>query len=204
MRKFIKNLSLFVAGLTFVGLRPDAHSSPTSNADSTADADAVKLRPLNWEISNLFAAHRSHSSHSSHSSHRSHYSGSGGGGGGEADPTPAPTPAPPSGVAPTPGAATPEPQVNRLYDGGAEKIKPAPQASPIAAPALSNSEKLQLQIMRVQIRLARLGLYEGRFDGVLNSATTTALKHFQQLKKLPENGLMTTPTLNALGITPVN
>jgi len=34
-----------------------------------------------------------------------------------------------------------------------------------ADPALTRNEKLKLQIMRVQIKLQRLGLYEGGIDG---------------------------------------
>ena len=45
-------------------------------------------------------------------------------------------------------------------------------------PALTNPEKLKLQIMRVQIRLTSLGLYEGRIDGVMNDPTRIALERF--------------------------
>jgi len=69
---------------------------------------------------------------------------------------------------------------------------------------LTHDEKLRLQIMRVQIKLTSLRLYDGRIDGVRNPATVEALKHFQLIKGLPESGLMTTPTLNALGVPAVN
>jgi len=68
---------------------------------------------------------------------------------------------------------------------------------------LSRAEKLKLQIMRVQIKLMSLKLYEGPINGVLGTTTITALKHFQTLKSLPANGQMTTDTLNALGIPAV-
>lgn len=64
----------------------------------------------------------------------------------------------------------------------------------------SLDEKRRLQIMRVQIALTSLGIYDGRIDGVLNPETKTALSMFQTLKGLPGNGLMTTQTLNALGV----
>ncbi len=54
--------------------------------------------------------------------------------------------------------------------------------------------------MRVQIRLHTLGLYSDKIDGVLTVPTQAALKLFQQLKGIPESGMMTTPTLNALGV----
>jgi His-Xaa-Ser repeat protein HxsA len=79
-----------------------------------------------------------------------------------------------------------------------------PPPASAAGPALSHGEKLKLQIMRVQIQLATLGLYGGAVDGVLNEETQIALRRFQVVKGLPENGLMTTPTLNALGVPAVN
>jgi His-Xaa-Ser repeat protein HxsA len=65
------------------------------------------------------------------------------------------------------------------------------------------AEKLRLQIIRVQIRLNSLGLYNGQITGTLDQDTRTALKLFQKVKNLPESGQMTTPTLNALGIPAV-
>ena len=58
--------------------------------------------------------------------------------------------------------------------------------------------------MRVQIALTSLGLYNGRVDGIMNSETKRGLEFFQDLKGLPKSGLMTTPTLNALGVPAVN
>jgi His-Xaa-Ser repeat protein HxsA len=69
---------------------------------------------------------------------------------------------------------------------------------------LTRGEKLRLQILRVQIRLTSLGIYEGPIDGIRNPQTDLALKRFQAVKGLPQSGLMTTATLNALGVTAVN
>lgn len=68
---------------------------------------------------------------------------------------------------------------------------------------LSREEKLKLQIMRVQIKLNSLGLYNGVIDGVMGAQTVQALKSFQALKSLPQTGRMTTDTLNALGVPAV-
>jgi His-Xaa-Ser repeat protein HxsA len=73
-----------------------------------------------------------------------------------------------------------------------------------AGTQMTQAEKLRLQIMRVQIRLTSLGLYEGRIDGTRNSETVLALKRFQIVKGLPDTGLMSTPTLNALGVPAAN
>ena len=58
--------------------------------------------------------------------------------------------------------------------------------------------------MRVQLALTSLGLYNGGIDGTMNADTKTGLEFFQDLKGLPKTGLMTTPTLNALGVPAVN
>lgn len=71
-------------------------------------------------------------------------------------------------------------------------------------PPLTHSEKLRLQVLRVQIALKRYGLYDGPVDGVFNQDTRNALSHFQTVKNIDATGMMTTPTLNALGIPAVN
>lgn len=68
---------------------------------------------------------------------------------------------------------------------------------------MSKAEKLHLQVFRVQLRLNSLGLFNGQISGKFDDETKRALRMFQQVKGLPENGLMTTPTLNALGIPAV-
>jgi His-Xaa-Ser repeat protein HxsA len=57
--------------------------------------------------------------------------------------------------------------------------------------------------MRVQIQLTTLGLYTGAVDGVLSDQTKEAIKRFQVVKGLEANGLMTTETLNSLGVPAV-
>lgn len=57
--------------------------------------------------------------------------------------------------------------------------------------------------MRVQIALTSLGLYSDRIDGVLNAATKGSISRFQIVKGLKPTGLMTTETLNALGVPAV-
>jgi His-Xaa-Ser repeat protein HxsA len=69
---------------------------------------------------------------------------------------------------------------------------------------LTRDEKLKLQLLRVQIRLTTLGLYFGPIDGIRNAQTVEALKHFQVVKGIRSNGMMSTSTLNALGIQAVN
>ncbi|MBI3901709.1 MAG: His-Xaa-Ser repeat protein HxsA [Nitrosomonadales bacterium] len=186
MRKFIKTLSLFIASVPLVMTRTAA-ALPSDHGESVEplpmpNLDPVQLRPLNHGLDNLFAGHRSHSSHSSHASHSSHYSGSAGSG---------------SYSAPqdTSSANSLAPQTDAMPSMGT--------SSSTSTPHLSTAEKLKLQVMRVQIALISLGIYSGVADGELNDKTKEALKMFQRVKGLPADGLMTTDTLNALGVRAV-
>lgn len=69
---------------------------------------------------------------------------------------------------------------------------------------LTLKEMRRLQVMRVQIALTTLGLFSGQIDGVFSQETSVALKRFQLIKGLPESGLMTTESLNALGVPAVH
>lgn len=145
-------------------------------------------------MDNLFASHSSHSSHRSHSSHSSHYSGSGGG----------------TYVAPRQNIAPSVVVPASSYTSAAPAVVPEktslmsqPAAAPVEQPTLTLDEKRRLQVIRVQIRLNSLMLYDGQIHGVLDDATKRGLKLFQKVKGLPETGLMSTATLNALGIPAV-
>jgi hypothetical protein len=65
---------------------------------------------------------------------------------------------------------------------------------------LTETEKLRLQIMQVQLKLAGLSLYEGPIDGVMNLELVEGVRHFQTLKGMRDSGMLTTGTLTALGI----
>jgi His-Xaa-Ser repeat protein HxsA len=187
MSKFIRNIALFIAGLPLATTR--AADVPTPDAPRYTDLDnAVSLRPLNFDMDNLFASHRSHSSHRWHSSHRSHYSGSGSG----------------SSYVPSSSYVTPSTSSSSLPSSSATPSTSSYVADDVESrPTLSVDEKLRLQVIRVQIRLNSLQLYDGQIDGVFGEETKDALKLFQRVKELPATGLMSTPTLNALGISAV-
>lgn len=191
MKNFAATLATLISGFASVIDKAEA-TGPTEQSDPLADP--VSLRPLNLSGENMFAAHRSHSSHGSHRSHRS------GSGGGYRSPAPSqpsqrqPAPAPGRGLS-APGTAQP------TDPGRAATVSPTP-AKP-RAPVLSRAEKLKLQVMRTKIALTSLGLYSGPINGELDSSTKESLKNFQTLKGLAPNGLMTTETLNALGVPAV-
>ena len=76
--------------------------------------------------------------------------------------------------------------------------------SSITKPAeLTLAEKRKLQVLRVQMRLNSLKLYDGQLTGMLDGPTRASLKLFQGVKSLPMDGMMTTATMNALGIPTV-
>ncbi len=180
-------LAFLAAWLTLVPGKSFGTPADSSATNIPFDGlDPVKLRPLNRPGDNLFAAHRSHSSHASHAS--------GSGGGYRAPSTP--QPAPQQQRTPDSGSRSNQP----TDPGRASQVSPEPAQ---AAPQLSLTEKRKLQIMRVQIALVSLGLYTGNVDGVLNDETKSSLKLFQNVKGLESNGLMTTETLNTLGVPAV-
>lgn len=196
MSKFIRSLAFFVAGLPFATTKAAA---PANQAPTIDDNDkAVSLRPLNLDMDNLFASHRSHSSHSSHASHSSHYSGSGG----YSAPTYiAPTPVTPAQAVPS--ETTPSPAVPSISVSGKSSNVVSGGAAAGTDGELTLAEKRRVQILRVQMRLNSLKLYDGQLTGELDEPTKASLKLFQGVKNLPMTGMMTTPTMNALGIPTV-
>lgn len=145
--------------------------------------------PLNLEIDNLYAGHRSHSSHSSHRSHSSHYSSSGGGGSYRY------TPATPL-VAPTPAPTRPTPDPSRT----SPSRSPAPDTLAPSTTTRPTHDQLALIIMRVQAALFARGYDPGAINGQLNIQTRSAIASFQSAQGLQSTGTMTTETLNALGV----
>jgi His-Xaa-Ser repeat protein HxsA len=193
MRKISALLTTLVSGLlASIGKADVPQISPESHNNIDPSLDHVTLRPLNRPEDNKFAAHRSHSSHSSHRSSS---------GGGYSSPAPA-TPQRRESAPAVPGRSmSPSEGAQPTDPGRAAPVTPTP-TSP-RAPALSNSEKLKLQIMRVQIALTSLGLYKETISGELDDETKESLKHFQTLKGIKVDGLMSTDTLNALGVPAV-
>jgi His-Xaa-Ser repeat protein HxsA len=204
--KKLRPLQWFIASIPLLTFRSQAGMPPPMPAPVPEPQDPVKLRALNLPGENLFAGHRSHSSHGSHRS-------SSGGGYSAPSPPPAPvqrvipTPAPAPYHAPAPSPAAPQRFVpsgsNQPVDPGrpaAVTPQPSPDPTP---PAMTLSEKRRLQIMRVQIALTSLGLYSGSISGELTNETKEAVKRIQIVKGLPDTGLMTTETLNALGVPAV-
>ena len=199
MKRFITSLTAFISSTQSL--------TATTNSDYAAPdmkplfnpPEPVSLRPLNYPGENLFAGHRSHSSHSSHRSHRSSSGGS----------SSYRAPSTPRYSSPTPATSS----ANSFYGSGASSnpidpgrpdlVTPTP-GKPKAEIKWTDKEKQKIQVMRVQIALKNLGLYDGEIDGILGPKTREAITFFQKVKDLTPNGRMTTETLNALGVKAVN
>ncbi|HEX6721105.1 MAG TPA: peptidoglycan-binding protein [Burkholderiaceae bacterium] len=69
---------------------------------------------------------------------------------------------------------------------------------------LTETERLRLQIMQVQLKLTGLALYEGPIDGLMNRELVDGVRHFQTLKNMRNSGLLTAATLTALGIRAID
>jgi hypothetical protein len=69
---------------------------------------------------------------------------------------------------------------------------------------LTETEKLRLQIMQVQLKLTGLGLYDGTIDGVMTQDLVEGVRHFQTLKGMRDSGMLTAGTLTALGVRTVD
>jgi hypothetical protein len=65
---------------------------------------------------------------------------------------------------------------------------------------LTETERLRLQIMQVQLKLTGIGLYDGAIDGLMNPDLVAGVRHFQTLKGMRDSGVLTTGTLTALGV----
>jgi His-Xaa-Ser repeat protein HxsA len=192
MRTIRTSITLLLSSLQLAGGKAAAIPIESDGTAIEPGGEApVSLRPLNNSSDNLFAGHRSHSSHRSHQSHRS---SSGGG-------YSVPRYQPPATQRLIPAPSLPKTESQPTDPGRAAPVEPLPWLTP--EKNLTNAEKLTLQIMRVQIALTTLGLYSGPVDGVLGAGTMESIKRFQVVKGLKTNGLMTTETLNALGVPAV-
>jgi len=78
------------------------------------------------------------------------------------------------------------------------------RASHRSSVVLTETEKLRLQVMQVQLKLTDIGLYAGTIDGVMSPDLVDGVRHFQILKGMRDSGMLTTGTLTALGIRTID
>lgn len=185
MSKFIKSLSIFMAGVAFNNTKALAINYDVENPFEN-NLEPVNLRPLNMPGDNLYAAHRSHSSHSSHSSHRS---GSG-------------SYSAPSRSNPVPSNPYSRSNNIRPSTGNSESVdsgRPV-TVTPSGRDFNPDNQNLMNLIMRVQVALLIKGYSPGAADGIMGRQTRNALKQYQKDNSIKMDGLMSTTTLNSLGV----
>ena len=161
-----------------------ALNSSLSNAD-TMDKSGIEqpdifpnsiISPLNPITPWYIAKHSSHASHGSHGSHRSSS-------GGTSRPKYKPPPADPLGQPKKPQYSKPVPK------------SPSPKEG-----RLSDKEKKLIIIMRVQLALKLLGLYDYKIDGLLGPSTRESIRKYRLIKDLPAGQIIDSELLNSLGV----
>lgn len=173
-RKFIIP-SLVAAGL--MGVTP-AYARPPDQADAIGETDEASLLSAFRQHDAVHVAqHRSHQSHASHGSHRSSSGGS------------APrAPSPPLYIPPSPrnyGSTPPS------------SVLPSPPSVPRPAAPPGG---MTGTVISVQLALRALGYYNGAIDGIIGSASRSALSRFQADYGLTVTGTITPEVLRALRI----
>lgn len=73
-------------------------------------------------------------------------------------------------------------------------------AAHAAGPQLTETERVRLQVMQVQLQLHALRLYDGPVDGTMSPATSIGVRYFQTLKGIRPSGVLAAGTLAALGV----
>ena len=162
-----------------------ALNSSLSNAD-TMDKSGVEqtdifpnsiISPLNPITPWYIAKHSSHASHGSHGSHRSSSGGT----------------SRPKNYKPP--SADPRGQPKKP-----QYSKPAPKSPSPKEGMLSDKEKKFIIIMRVQLALKLLGLYDYKIDGLLGPSTRESIRKYRLIKDLPAGKIIDSELLNSLGV----
>ena len=162
-----------------------ALNSSLSNAD-TMDKSGIEqpdifpnsiISPLNPITPWYIAKHSSHASHGSHGSHRSSSGGT------SRPKIYKPPPADPLGQPKKP-----------------QYSKPVPKSPSPKEERLSDKEKKFIIIMRVQLALKLLGLYDYKIDGLLGPSTRESITKYRLIKDLPAGQILDSELLNSLGV----
>ena len=197
MSKKLNKKGLMLGGALAFALNANADTVQTNEIkESVDDGAGVRVGPLNTSLPMMLAQHRSHSSHSSHRSSS---------GGGISTPRPSPTPVVPrstpsapatSSIPSAPARSEPLSQPPRPQDA----IPPDDREARLRS-VMEDAEKLKNIIMRVQLTLQTLDLYNGPIDGVMGPETRASINRYRRIRGLREHDRLDVETLNALAIT---
>lgn len=178
----MKNLYKLASLLSgFFALNSSLSSAETMNKSGVEKTDIFPdsiVSPLNPITPWYIAKHSSHASHGSHGSHRSSSGGT------SRPKIYKPSPADPLGQPKKPQYSKPVPK------------SPSPKEG-----RLSEKEKKFIIIMRVQLALKLLGLYDYKIDGLLGPSTRESIKKYRLIKELPVGKKIDAELLNSLGVS---
>ena len=171
------------------------------NFEYDENLNSIKVGSLNETLPKFLAQHRSHSSHGSHRSHRSSSGGSYSKPKAPSYPrTPSPTPKPQPAKSPS------DSQLKQSDPNGKPKQpdntynnQPVSDATTLQY-MLSEKEKREMLIKRVQLYLKINGYYNGDVDGIMGPATRYAINKFQEANGVQISDKLNVKTLDAMGI----
>ena len=154
----------------------NSYGETNKKIESHSGNNQIQLHMLATDNKDMqIAGHSSHASHGSHASHSSHFSSAG------------------SGSRPSGRSIIPAPNNNTQPMNQEGKIKSLPETNGPNTSVLKLTEK-------VQIKLAAMGIYKGKIDGVLNKETIEAIKDYQYINNINASGKIDAVLLRLLAI----
>lgn len=180
--KKITNLVKLFAGFTALGVNASDDVKVGDNSTKFDFLDEVETAPLNTgDLPIYLAAHRSHASHASHRS------SAGGGYKAPSKPKPRSVPSPPVYSDPLGQPSRPKSTIPTTEELNFKTV-------------MSDMEKRKNIILRVQLTLSALNLYDGALDGIMGKATRNAVNVYRMNVGQQVKEKLDIKVLNALGI----
>lgn len=181
MKKVISFVNLF-AGFTALGVNASDDVKVIDVNNRFDFLDEVETASLNTgDLPIYLAAHRSHASHSSHRS------SSGGGYSSPSKAIPRSVPSSPVYSDPLGQPARPKSTIPTKKELNLNSI-------------MSDKAKRKNIILRVQLTLSALNLYDGAIDGIMGKETRNAVNVYRMNNRLQVKEKLDMQVLNALGI----
>ena len=150
-------------------------------ANTSNNNDISNISVLNRSVSDRLAVHRSHSSH------RSHRSSSGGS-------------SRSTYTAPAAVYTAPKKSISSSYDPIGQQARPSKSYPTKSKKPKGTKSDVKNIVMQVQLALLLEGLYAGKIDGIMGSATRKSINTFKKKNNITSKALLGTDTLNALGV----
>jgi len=180
--KKVTNLVKLLTGFTALGLSASDDVKSVNDTAKFGFLDEVETAPLNTDELPIYLA-----AHSSHASHASHRSAAGGGYKAPSKPIPRSVPSSPVYSDPLGQPSRPATTIPRSEELNFKAV-------------MSDKEKRKNVILRVQLTLSALNLYDGTLDGVMGKATRNAVNVYRMNVGQQVKEKLDIQVLNSLGI----